>query len=131
MYNQNITLKNRSWTYTQKVQFPVQIIDNTLKHNVYINLRHTNDYAYSNLNVLIGEKGSIVSDTTIKREIPLAELDGRWLGKFAASLYEVEYLLHENYIFPDTGKYVFTIEQNMRENPLNNIVDIGLKVVEK
>jgi len=131
IYDKSITIKNREWFYDQKPQFEVQVNDSTLKYNIYINLRHTNEYDYSNLYLLIHEKGSKLQDTTYRKEIKLAELDGKWIGKSAASLYEVEYLAKENYTFPDTGKYTFTLEQNMRENPLKNIVDIGIKVINK
>jgi len=131
IYDKSITIKNREWFYDQKPQFEVQVNDSTLKYNIYVNLRHTNEYDYSNLYLLIHEKGSKLQDTTYRKEIKLAELDGKWIGKSAASLYEVEYLAKENYTFPDTGKYTFTLEQNMRENPLKNIVDIGIKVINK
>lgn len=131
VYNQNNTLKNRNWTYAKQVQFPVQISDSTLKYNVYLSLRHTKDYEYENIYVLVQEKGPKNTDTTIRRTVPLATPDGRWLGKFAASLYEVEYLLHENHTFPDTGIHVFAVEQSMRDSPLSNIATIGLKVIEK
>ncbi|MCI0921879.1 gliding motility lipoprotein GldH [Sphingobacterium rhinopitheci] len=131
IYDQNSTIKDKSWTYDQKPAFTVHVADNKPTYNIYINLRHTNTYDYSNLYVLLHEKGNKLKDTAYRNEIQLAALDGRWLGKSAASLYEVQYLAKENFSFPDTGKYTFTIEQNMRENPLKDIVDIGLKVVKQ
>lgn len=131
IFDQNSTIKDRVWTYDQKPSYAVQVNDNTAKYNIYINLRHTSEYSYSNLFVLLHEKGSQLKDSAYRKEIPLAALDGRWLGKSAASLYSVSYLAKENFSFPDTGKYIFSIEQNMRENPLKDIVDIGIKVVKQ
>jgi len=131
IYDKNVSIKDRSWFHDQRPQFDVQVMDSTAKYNIYINLRHTNAYDYSNIYLSMREKGSKLKDTTYKKEIKLAEIDGKWLGKSAASLYEVEYLAKENYTFPDTGKYSFTLEQNMRDNPLKNIVDIGVKVIKK
>lgn len=131
IYDQNIAIQGRSWTYEQKPKFDVHIKDSTQKYNLYINLRHTSDYDYSNIYVLLHEKGSKIIDSTYRKEMKLAELDGRWLGKYAASLYEVSYPLKENYTFPDTGIYTFIVEQNMRDNPLKDISDIGIKVVKQ
>lgn len=131
IFDQNIPIKDRAWTYDQNPSFNVHIQDSSAKYNVYINLRHSSDYDYSNIYVLLSEKGSKLKDTSYRKEIQLAQLDGRWLGKSAASLYEIEYLAKENFTFPDTGLYNFSIEQNMRENPLKNIADIGIKVVKQ
>lgn len=131
IFDQNTTITNRSWSYDQKPTFVVDVKDSTAKYNVYINLRHTSEYDYSNLFLLLHQKGSQIQDTAYRKEIKLAELDGKWLGKSAASLYEIEYLAKENFIFPDTGKYTYAIEQNMRENPLKNIADVGIKVVKQ
>jgi len=61
----------------------------------------------------------------------LAETDGRWLGNTAGNLYEQSKLLIDDFTFPDTGKYVFSIQQNMRENPLRGINDVGIKLIKK
>lgn len=130
-FEQNNAIKDQNWTYDQKPSFNVPISDNSAKYNIYINLRHTNKYAYANLSVLLNEKGNKLTDTAYKNDINLVETDGRWLGKSSGSLYEVEYLAKENYSFPDTGVYIFSIEQNMRVNPLKDIVDVGIKVVKQ
>ena len=43
----------------------------------------------------------------------------------------MSYLAKKDYSFPDTGIYTFTVEQNMRDNPLKNVVDVGIKVVKQ
>ncbi|WP_164110020.1 MULTISPECIES: gliding motility lipoprotein GldH [Sphingobacterium] len=131
VYEKNQPISNRSWSYEEKPHFEVHIEDNKSKYNLYINLRHSNDYDFSNIFVLLHEKGNKLIDTAYRKEIPLAQLDGRWLGNSAGSLYEVQYLAKENFVFPDTGVYTFAIEQNMRETPLKDVVDVGIKVVKQ
>lgn len=130
-YEKNEPIPNRSWTYEKKPAFNIHIDDSKAKYDIYINLRHSNEYRFSNLFVLLHEKGNNLADTAYRKEIPLAQLDGRWLGNSAGSLYEVQYLAKENFVFPDTGTYTFAIEQNMRETPLKDIVDVGIKVIKK
>ncbi len=131
VYEKNQPIPERTWSYEKTPQFDVHIADSKARYNIYINLRHSNEYSFSNIFVLLHEKGAKLVDTAYRKEIPLAQLDGRWLGSSAGSLYEVQYLAKENFVFPDTGVYTFALEQNMRENPLKDIVDVGIKVVKR
>lgn len=130
-FEQNKAIESRAWEYNEIPEFAVRIDDSTARYDLFINLRHSGGYDFSNMYVLLHQKGSKLLDTAYRKEIPLAELDGRWLGKSAGALYEVQYLAHQNFVFPDTGVYTFGIEQNMRQNPLMDVADVGIKLVKK
>ncbi|HMR17753.1 MAG TPA: gliding motility lipoprotein GldH [Sphingobacterium sp.] len=130
-FEQNKAVKNRSWEYSEIPEFTVNITDNGAKYDIFINLRHAGGYDFSNLFVLLHQKGPQLLDTAYRKEIPLAELDGRWLGRSAGTLYEVQYLAHNDFVFPDTGVYTFALEQNMRQNPLKDVADVGIKLKKK
>ncbi|MVZ65848.1 gliding motility lipoprotein GldH [Sphingobacterium sp. DK4209] len=130
-FEKNIDIPNQSWEYKNKPAFEVQITDKNVKFDVYVNLRHNAYYPFSNIYLLLHEKGKGLKDTAYRHEIKLAELDGRWTGRSAGNLYEQSVLIKESYSFPDTGKYKFSIEQNMRENPLHGVNDVGLKLIKK
>lgn len=122
---------NRQWHHHEKQTFQVHIDNNSRKYNVWVHTRHTGEYNFTNLFLLAREMGPGLKDTSYRYELKLATPDGRWTGKIAANLYENKLLLKENYTFPDTGVYTFEIEQNMRTNPILNITDVGLKIIEK
>lgn len=130
-YDVNKPIDNREWSYANLAKFAVEIADPNSKYDIYIQIRHTPEYNYSNLFVLLHQSGKSLKDTAYRHEISLAELDGRWLGKSAGNLFSKEILAKENFTFPDSGRYNFAIEQNMRDNPLKNISDVGLKIVKK
>lgn len=130
-YETNTALVNRSWSNQDKPSFEVKIADNKAKYDVYINARHTAEYNYSNLFFLLHLKGPQLLDSAFRYEAKLAELDGRWIGKNAGNLYFNEIMVKKDLVFPDTGVYTFAIEQNMRENPLKHISDVGIKLVKK
>lgn len=130
-YEENKVIKNRSWSYDDQQKFSVHISDARPQYDLYINVRHTPNYAFSNLFVLLHQQGPSLKDTAYRYEVKLAELDGKWLGKSAGSMFSQQLMVKENFTFPDTGQYNFAIEQNMRENPLREISDIGLKIVKK
>lgn len=78
---------------------------------------------------MVYEKGPHTKEYIFRKELKLAQLDGKWTGKSAGSLYTQQSLIHKDYVFPDTGVYHFSIEQNMRDNPLMEISDVGLNII--
>ena len=63
-----------------------------------------------------------------KLEITLADPSGRWLGEGFGGLKTVETLFRENVFFPVSGNYTIRVKQGMRENKLEEISDIGVRV---
>lgn len=124
----NLELKNRNWSYVEKVKVPLTVEDNSRLYNIFINLRHTSKYNYSNIFLLIHIIEPNGKRVTQRKEFKLALSDGEWLGSGSGNLYSYQLLFKENYKFPSKGKYIIEIEQNMRDNPLNEITDAGIRV---
>jgi len=125
--DQNTTIENHNWSYGNKVKFPVKIEDVTVPYNIYINLRVTGEYRYSNIFVLVRRSGPKLNALT-RFEIKLANKDGQWLGQGSGNLYSYQVPLITDFKFPATGTYQFEIEQNMRDNPLREVSDVGIRV---
>lgn len=126
--DKNVAIVDNTWHYDNQPRLTAHITDTGLRYNIYLNLRHTPDYRYSNIFLLVHQSGPGMSDTTEQFEMRLAEPDGRWLGRSTGSMYAHQQLIRENVHFPDTGQYHFVIEQNMRENPLREIADVGIRI---
>lgn len=124
----NFELDNRNWSYTEKVRVPVNIEDAGIPYNIYLNLRHTSDYKYSNIFLLIHVIGPDGKKTTERKEFKLALPDGEWLGSGSGNMYSYQLMIRENYRFQLKGKYTIELEQNMRDNPLDQITDAGIRV---
>ncbi|HEY0899717.1 MAG TPA: gliding motility lipoprotein GldH [Sphingobacteriaceae bacterium] len=124
----NQEIKGRNWSYISRVKVPVQIENTGVDYSIWINLRHTSEYKYSNIFLLVHQTGPDGKRKTERKEFKLAKPDGEWLGSGSGNLYSYQLLYKENYRFPAKGKYVFELEQNMRDNPLKNISDVGLRV---
>ena len=124
----NQAINARNWSYVNKVRVPVKIENEKLLYNVYINLRHTADYKYSNIFLLVHMKGPDGKVLTERKEFKLALPDGQWLGKGSGNLYSYQLPFKQRYKFPRKGNYLFEIEQNMRDNPLKEITDVGLRI---
>jgi gliding motility-associated lipoprotein GldH len=127
--DENTSIVNHNWSYGNKVKYNVDIQNPTVGYNLYLNVRVTANYKYSNMFVLVYQSGGAFKKTTATRyEIKLASPTGEWLGKGSGSMYGYQVSFKTNYRFPAKGKYHFEIEQNMRDNPLRAVSDVGLRV---
>lgn len=126
--DKNVAIAANTWHYDDQPRLTAHITDTGQRYNIYLNLRHTPDYRYSNIFLLVHQSGPGIKDTTERFELRLAAPDGRWLGRSTGSMYAHQELIRQNIHFPDTGLYHFIIEQNMRENPLREVADVGLRV---
>ena len=124
----NIELDKFNWSYSEKVKIPFTIEQVEKSYNLFLNLRHTSDYRYSNIFLLIQIIDPNGKKTTERKEFKLALPDGEWLGSVSGNLYSYQILFKENFKFTLKGKYTIELEQNMRDNPLDYITDAGIRV---
>ena len=126
--DKNNDVENHNWTYVNKFRYDVNIDDPAAPYNIYINLRVTGDYKYSNMFILLTQVDPDKKTKTTRFELKLAAKDGAWLGEGSGNLYSFQLPLLTNYNLPAKGAYTFYIEQNMRDNPLREVSDVGLRV---
>jgi len=126
--DQNTPVNDHNWTYAGKFSYTVKIDDEKIPYNLYMNLRVTADYKYSNLFVLITQTDPGNKTKITRYELKLASKDGAWLGSGSGNLYSYQVPFRTNYKFPARGVYHFSIEQNMRDNPLREVSDVGIRV---
>jgi len=126
--DKNTEIDNHNWSYDNLVKYDVKIDNEKAPYNLYLNLRVTGDYKYSNIFVLIHQTGPDNKPTVSRYEFKLANADGEWLGDGSGNLYSYQVMFRSAYNFPAKGVYHFAIEQNMRDNPLHEVSDVGLRV---
>ena len=100
-------------------------VTDTKPCNILLCVRHTESYPYQNMWLfcqLSNDTAAIWTDTI---EFYLADDRGRWLGNGSQQI-EMPVLFAQSYQFPDTGKYVFTIQHGMREERLRGVSDVGV-----
>lgn len=125
-FNERVVIPDAQWQQENKVAFDVDINDSINTYLFGIELRHLENYRYSNLFVFLHTRmpnGNLTHDTI---ECTLATPEGIWIGKSSGSMRDLRIPLNENLKFPLTGNYHFEVEQAMREPILKGITDIGL-----
>jgi len=142
--DQFLPIPDRSWELTYLPEMTVHVKEQKGPYKVFVNLRHTDQYRYSNIFLLIHQNQElpaapndsvrsefikVPSKKVTKRvELTLAEPDGRWTGSHSGNFYTSQQLVWQDYFFPDTGVFVLSLEQNMRENPLKHVVAGGFRI---
>lgn len=128
VYEENFSVENNVWNYEDVKTFSFDITDTLSPLDLYVNIRTTSDYQYSNLYVYLYSaypNGYSDKDTL---EFILAEQDGKWLGESSGTVIENQILISRGGRFPYSGKYTFKIQHAMREQDLPEIIDIGFRV---
>lgn len=126
----NEEMPQRNWSYVNKVKAVVAIKDPAKTYGLRFKLRHTSDYRYSNIYILMRLSGPGMKLVTRRYEYRLAEPDGQWLGTGSGNLYTYSLPMLTDYHFPKAGDYTIEIEQNMRDNPLKDVSDAGITVAD-
>jgi len=122
------SFQDQTWNNNDILHFNVNISDTTIAHNVFVSVRNTGKYEYSNIYLFVtahSPNGSMVRDTL---EITLADERGKWLGKGATSVFTLYCPYRQNIRFPVPGIYQFDLEQAMWIKNLKHISDIGLRI---
>lgn len=128
IFEKNTRIPDGIWDRNNPVSFEVVVEDTVTAHNLYINVRNTGMYPFSNLYLFITTKapsGHIIKDTV---QIILADERGKWLGKGLGDIWDNRKLYKEQVRFAQKGKYVFVFEQAMRSEKLPFILDTGLRI---
>ena len=123
------------WNKDSIITFNVTPPDSINAYNVFLNLRNSNDYKYSNLFLIVATKfpnGKVITDTL---EYKMAKQNGEFLGTGFSDLKENKFWFKENVVFQESGEYKFSIQHAMRENNkvggiinLEGITDVGLRI---
>lgn len=121
-------IPGQSWNRANILKYNVNISDTKMPFNIFLDIRNSGKYNYSNIYVFLKTQSpdNIVRIDTI--QCVIADDNGRWLGKGIGDLWDNQISLRRNVVFPDTGNYIFEIEQAMREEVLEHISDVGIRI---
>ncbi len=95
-------------------------------------IRHNDKYSFNNIYITLTTKQpGQDSLQTARFDLPLATNEKGWLATGMDDIYEHRISLTpsgNNFYFRKKGDYTFTLEQIMREDPLNNVLNAGLRI---
>lgn len=132
LFQQDAQVPGGAWQRSWKPEFTFEVADTSRTYDVYLDIRHTGGYPYSNLylfTTMVDPAGGVRKDTV---ECTLADASGRWYGKGAGFIFsnriKAHVLYRRNDRFTPPGQYRFTMEQAMRSEELEGVIDVGISV---
>jgi len=115
------------WQYNNKESFTFRIKDTTTTYNVYLNLRHTGNYQFSNIWIMIYIKNPDGKISFKRHEFTLAAIDGKWLGQGMGDIMDHKLIFEKNLRFSE-GEYTIVLQHDMRMDELPSIMDVGISI---
>lgn len=129
VFEKSTPIPHYQWQHHFAVNGSFMITDTSSAYNIYIVLRHTDAYKYNNLWINAGLQAPGDSMIFQKVNLVLANDATGWEGTGMDDIWEVRKLLNgEPKKFKKSGEYKFTISHIMRDNPLTDIMSMGMRV---
>ncbi len=129
VYEKNVSIPKHEWSYSYIPTFDFSITDTASSYEIYIVLRHTDAYRYNNIWLNLGTKFPGDSMRYQRFELQLGSDAAGWEGTGMDDIWEVRKPVTKGPVkFSKPGSYTFTLAQVMRENPLPNIMNAGIRV---
>jgi gliding motility-associated lipoprotein GldH len=129
-YEKNESILHHRWKKEKVKSFDIKISDTTSQYLLFLTLRHTDAYHYSNIWINLETIKPDGKSSKQRVELPLAESSGRWTGKGMNEIYEHKIRLSGNAYtkFTQKGTYKIKLQHVMRENPLEEILSVGVRL---
>lgn len=128
LLNKTYNTPQSAWAYHEPICFDLMAEDSTQPYDVTFTLKHTRDFAWMNAFFFITTIFPDMSTTIDTLECVLATPDGRWIGSRYGKYRNIEFLYKQHIRFPIPGQYRFEIRHAMRNDSLQNINAVGLKI---
>ena len=131
-YQEHFNIPGSTWDAAYQPQFHFTIDDTAAAYQIFLLIRHTDAYPFSNIWLNMNSKAP--GDTTwgkARVEVPLAAPSGQWLGRGAGELWEQRVPItspSKPAFFPKKGEYTVRLMHDMRRNPLPEVLTIGLRL---
>lgn len=127
LYEKSVAVPNHAWSHDFRPSFDFVIKDTTTPYKIFLVLRHNEKYNFNNIYVNLLVKGPRQDSVSkVQRDLRLADNDKGWLASGMDDIYEHRLELGQQSL--TAGAYHFTLEQIMRENPLQNVLNVGIRL---
>lgn len=127
LYEKTVSLPGHEWKSDYKPEFNFTITDTVSLYEAFFVVRHTEKYNYNN--IWINLYSQPPGDTLHKAqfELQLATNEKGWLASGMDDIYE-----HRIRLTPPTqlktGTYKLILENIMREDPLKEVLNVGVRI---
>lgn len=118
------------WLYDNNIKFDFEVNDETKKYDLILILSHSDVFSYENLYINATTIFPDGTKTTNPVSLQLADENGEWLGDCSGNNCTISLEMSSAAYFKEVGKYSIILDQFSRNDNLDGISAIELKVVE-
>ena len=119
----------QGWEYTEELDFSFTVEDTSSSYQLFLDLEHGFEFPFQNLYLRLTTFFPNGDTTKAPLSLELADKSGRWYGKCGSKTCDVSIPLQEEIHFDRPGDYSIRIEQFMRENPVLELHQLGLRLL--
>lgn len=131
LYEDNREFGDRTWKVTEEPRFEFTIADTTLQYNLYYNVRNSLTYPYARIFItchLYDSTGKELSKKLMNNDL-FDQKTGRPLGESGlGDLYDHQFPVLKLHHFSTPGKYSVKLDQFMRQDTLQGVIAVGIRL---
>lgn len=128
VYEKTEAFSSHNWSSPNKISFTFTIADTVASYNIYAVVRHTDAYHFNNMWMQLRTVAPDNNVTDQQVKIKLGDNTKGWLGSAMDDIIEHRVLLNRYPVKLKKGNYTFTLQQIMREEPLQYVMNAGIRV---
>jgi gliding motility-associated lipoprotein GldH len=130
VYSSYEDIEDGKWYVNQAPSFTFRIEDTTQPYHIYYNLRNALSYPYYNLYLTryLSDSSGRTIESRLDELILMDPKTGEPRGDGLGDIFDHKVLIKQNYRFPKPGQYTIKIKQYMRQNPLPDVLSVGVSV---
>jgi gliding motility-associated lipoprotein GldH len=128
IFNEYVDIENTQLSYKDTIIFQTSILDTINLHNVFLQLRTSTDYKWSNMFIFSEIYFPNNKTRTDTFEVFLMDKNGNWNGDKSGIVANFKHSLYKNIKFPIKGDYKFKLIQAMRDTILKEVISVGLRI---
>jgi gliding motility-associated lipoprotein GldH len=127
VYEKIAGIPKHEWSSNNRLSFDFTVTDTIAYYNIYLVLRHTESYHFNNIWINFTSAVPGQQPQTQRLNLSLANAN-RWLGSSLDDIIEQRVPLFSQPTRLSKGNYKFSLQQIMREDPLQNVLNAGVRV---
>ncbi|MEQ1676491.1 MAG: gliding motility lipoprotein GldH [Chitinophagaceae bacterium] len=134
LYEKSAAIPGHTWKNSYVPSFTFSIKDTNAVYQPYLIIRHNDKYGFNNIYLNLYCQAPGQPEKKITLDLPLATDEKGWLASGMDDIYEhrIAFVIDPQILdFKKSGTYTFRTEQIMREDPLQNVMNIGLRIEKK
>lgn len=128
VYEKTVFFPDHQWKSSHKPSFTFSVEDTSAAYQISVILRHEDAYHYNNIWLNISTQSPRDTAKTQLINVILANNKKGWLGTGMDDVYEHRAGITRTPVKLKKGTYTFTLQQHMREEPLQYVLNAGIRV---